>query len=261
MSTAVILTALSAAVTHAQLATDAAERLADQLVEERSLSEPPVKTIAKTSSARQSLPTADQPVPIITPKVRAPEPKRLDGPPVLLSHAEEPITDVDGGWDVPGLDLDTQEVGAGATPVAVTNDKNDRIADGNQSREVAGSIPGDDINEDGWDVGNLGLEDDVPGWEVDDMGSAPSSDDYLAEFNRQPVPWVANLIATREPEKVQSAVEHLTASGGVWNGSCGDFITAVRTGFSRRSHPMVSIKPGECIPSRRRSEVTTGRLG
>ncbi|KAF4701189.1 hypothetical protein FOZ62_030194 [Perkinsus olseni] len=242
MSTAVTLAALSAAVTHAQLATDAAERLADQLVEERSLTEPPPRTIHKTAAPRES-PPASQPVPIIAPKVRAPEPKRIDGPSVLLPQAEEAAaaaSDVGGGWDVGDVDLEAED-GASTTGVLKASGANRSIAaDKNEpATEVSGSILGDDINEDGWDVEGL---DEEPGWEVDDIGMAPPSSDLLGRFTQRPASLVAELVADGDPCKMRSAVVEIVAAGGVWSGSCADFIAAVRAGFSHRPHALKSLQ-------------------
>ncbi|KAF4752111.1 hypothetical protein FOZ63_005542, partial [Perkinsus olseni] len=242
MSTAVALAALSAAVTHAQLATGAAERLADQLVEERSLTEPPPRTIHKTAAPRESLP-ASQPVPIIAPKVRAPEPKRIDGPSVLLPQAEQAAaaaSGVGGGWDVGDVDLEAED-GASTTGVLKASGANRSIAaDKNEpATEVSGSILGDDINEDGWDVEGL---DEEPGWEVDDIGMAPPSNDLLARFNQRPTSLVEELVAEADPRKMRSAVVEIVAAGGVWSGSCADFIAAVRAGFSHRPHALNSLQ-------------------
>ncbi|KAF4669347.1 hypothetical protein FOZ61_004381 [Perkinsus olseni] len=246
MSTAVALAALSAAVTHAQLATDAAERLADQLVEERSLTEPPPRTIHKTAAPRESFP-GSQPVPIIAPKVRAPEPKRINGPSVLLPQAEEAaaVSGVGGGWDVGDVDLEAEDgastTGALKASGASTDNKSRSVAASKNepATEVSGSILGDDINEDGWDVEGLGEE---PGWEVDDIGMAPPSSDLLGRFNQRPASLVAELVADGDPLKMHSAVVEIVAAGGVWSGSCADFIAAVRAGFSHRPHALKSLQ-------------------
>ncbi|KAF4673583.1 deoxycytidyl transferase [Perkinsus chesapeaki] len=245
MSTSVTLSALYSAIGHAQKATSAAERLADQLVEERSLTEPPSRAVPSLAPSRDAPAEGQAKMPVIVPKVRAPEPKPAEPTRALLPQFEQPPS-AGGGWDVDDLAIEAEEMPSTNTQKnACANSGSTRNGTGQapprqprsstaqpaHSQNIgAGSSPGADIIEDGWDVEELGDE-GAPGWEVDAPVGQPV--DTMTEFNNEPGRVVADMIANREASDPRPMVRGIMASDGVWSGDCSQFISAVNTGYSR----------------------------